>query len=492
MTELLLGLDIGTASSKGVLCTPDGRIVARAVRPHRPSLPRPGWLEHDAVDDWWGGVRALCEELLPGRAEALRGVAVSGIGPCVVPCDAAGEPLRPAILYGADTRSEAEVVELTGRLGDAEIRRRCGSSLSTQALGPKLLWLRRHEPEVWAATRRWHMASTFAVERLTGTWILDHHSASQCDPLYDLDRAEWIAEWCEEIVGDLSLPPLAWPAEVIATVHAAGAGATGIPVGTPVVAGTIDAWSEALSAGVRADGDVMVMYGSTMFFVAVGGRRDAVAGVWTTAGIDPGTRTLAAGTATSGSVASWLAELTGRGHGELLSGAEAVPPGADGVLVLPFFAGERTPVPDPRARGVVAGLTLRHGTAHLYRAVLEGTAFGARRNLEALGVDDRSRVVAVGGGAGEDLWPQIVCDVTGLEQVIPAETIGAAYGDALLAAEGVGLATPGTTWAKAAQTLAPDPAVRERYDSLFDAWLELAHSTQGTQHLLARLQERSR
>ena len=485
MTELLLGIDIGTASSKGVVCTPSGEIIARATRPHRASLPRPGWLEHDALDAWWGGVRALCRELLPGREASLAGVAISGIGPCVVPCDAAGEPLRPAILYGSDTRSEAEVVELTELLGDETIRARCGSSLSTQALGPKLLWLRRHEPEVWAATHRWHMASSFAVERLTGTWALDHHSASQCDPLYDLERAAWIEEWCDEILGELALPPLSWPAEVVGMVHREGAEATGIPEGTPVVAGTIDAWAEALSAGVRARGDAMVMYGSTMFFIAVAEGPTTAPGIWTTAGIDPGTRTLAAGTATSGSVTSWLAELVGRGHDELLARAGQVAAGSEGLLLLPFFAGERTPVPDPRARGVLAGLTLRHGPEHLYRAVLEGTAYGARRNLEALGVDDNTRLVAVGGGAGAELWPQIVSDVTGLSQLVPEETIGAAYGDALLAAEGVGLAPSGHTWARPARTLDPDPAVRPRYDELYGAWLALAEATASAQHLLA-------
>jgi xylulokinase len=333
------------------------------------------------------------------------------------------------------------------------------------------------------------MASSFAVERLTGAWALDHHSASQCDPLYDLERAAWIEEWCDEIVGELAVPPLSWPAEVVGIVHRKGAEATGIPEGTPVVAGTIDAWAEALSAGVRARGDAMVMYGSTMFFIAVAEARTTAPGIWTTAGIDPGTRTLAAGTATSGSVTSWLAELVGRGHDELLTRAGQVAAGSEGLLLLPFFAGERTPVPDPRARGVLAGLTLRHGPEHLYRAVLEGTAYGARRNLEALGVDNNTRLVAVGGGAGAELWPQIVSDVTGLSQLVPEETIGAAYGDALLAAEGVGLAPSGHTWARPAQILDPDPAVRPRYDELYDAWLALAEATASAQHLLAAFEQ---
>lgn len=485
MSELVLGLDIGTASSKAVLCSPDGTIVARAAREHGVSMPRPGWFEHDAEATWWEDVRALCSELLAGRAERVAAVCVSGIGPCVVPCDEAGRPLRPAILYGVDTRADAEVAELTERLGAEAIRARGGSALSSQALGPKLLWLRRHEPETWERTRRWHMASSFAVERLTGEWVLDHHSASQCDPLYDLAANGWSTDWAEEVVGALPLPRLAWPAEVVGTVHAEGAAATGIPAGTPVAAGTIDAWAEAVSAGVRAPGQLMVMYGSTMFFVAGSEHPARSAGIWTTTGVDPGTLTQAAGTATSGSITGWLRDLVGGDYTELTAEAAAVEPGSDGLVALPYFAGERTPVPDAQARGVIAGLTLRHGRGHLYRAVLEATAYAARHNLEALELESVERVAAVGGGAGSELWVQIVSDVSGVEQEIPAETIGAAYGDARLAAEAGGLAETGGSWSRTASVVAPDPERRERYDTLYRLYRELRRATTPIQHALA-------
>ena len=490
MTELLLGLDIGTASSKGVLCTPDGTIVARASHRHDAVVPRPGWLEHDAEAAWWGGIRALCAELLAGRRDAVRGVAVSGIGPCLLPCDASGRPLRHAILYGTDVRSESEVAELTTLLGAEAIRKRGGSALSTQALGPKLLWLRRHEQDVWERTARWHMASTFVVERLTGAWILDQHSASQCDPFYDLDGHAWAEDWWEETLGSFPLPSLAWPGEVVGTVHERGAEATGLPVGVPVAAGTIDAWAEALSAGVRRPGETMVMYGSTMFFIVVAEahERATASGVWTTTGIDPDTRALAAGTATSGAVSSWLAELVGADHGVLVEEARTVPPGARGLLLVPAFSGERTPVADPSARGVLAGLTLAHGRAELYRAVLEGTAYAARLNLDELGVQSPMRAVSVGGGAATDLWPQIVADVTGIAQVLPRETIGACFGDARLAAESVGLAETGGSWAEDDRVLEPDPARRHAYDQLFAQFLSLQRQTLEIQHALADIQ----
>lgn len=487
--ELLLGIDIGTASSKAVLARPDGEIVARAERAHSLSLPRPGWAEHDPESVWWRDLCGLCRDLLPQAPGVVAAVGVSGIGPCVAPCDDHDRALRPAILYGIDTRAGREIADLEERLGSDRILRRCGSALSSQAVGPKLAWLRRNEPEVWAAMARWHMASSFAVARLTGEWVLDHHSASQCDPLYDLDACAWAEDWAAEVAPGLALPRLAWPGDVVGTVEAQGAAASGIPIGTPVVAGTVDAWAEAYSVGVRAPGELMLMYGSTMFLVqVVEARRDDPA-IWTTRGVPPGSLTRAAGMATSGSITAWLRDLAGgMPYGALSAEAEATPPGADGLLLLPYFAGERTPIADPRARGVVAGLTLRHGRGHLYRAVLEGVALGVRHNLEALGGPPR-RVVAAGGGAAGTLWTQIVSDACGVTQELPRETIGASYGDALLAGRGAGLVAPDATWAVRERLVEPVADRASSYDELYGLYRALYPATRDVAHALAARQE---
>jgi len=486
--ELLLGIDVGTASAKGVLATPDGAIVARATREHRLDVPRPGWAEHDVERVWWDGVRELCAQLLPSAAERRRvaGVCVSGIGPCVALCDADLRPLRPAILYGVDTRASAEVAELTERLGAARVLERCGSELSSQALGPKLLWLRRHEPERWERSGGWYMASSLAVARLTGEYVLDRHSASQCDPLYDMTTGDWAHDWAQEVCGEMPLPRLAWPGEQVGVVHAAAAAATGIPAGTPVMAGTVDAWADAFSVGVRRPGDLMLMYGSTMFLVEVAPAAAPQAGVWTTEGVEPGARTRAAGMATSGSLTEWVRELTGGApFATLAEEAAQVPPGARGLLALPYFAGERSPLFDPDARGVIAGLTLAHGRAELFRAVYEAVGFGVRHMLEAFPADGPRRIVVVGGGTASELWTQIVSDVAGVRQELPAETIGAAYGDALLAAIGAGLVAPETDWARVARTLAPEPAAAAVYAARYPLYRSLHTATADIQHALA-------
>lgn len=490
--QLLLGIDIGTSGSKGVLATSDGRIVASAERAHNLSLPRQGHAEHDAETIWWTAIRFLCSELVPGAGGAIAGVCVSGLGPCVLPCDANTRPLRPAILYGIDTRATAEIAELEELLGAEAIMGRGGSALSSQATGPKLLWLRRHEPEVWASTERVHMASSFAIARLTGEYVLDHHSASQCDPLYDLTTGDWASDWADLIAPGLELPRLAWPGERVGTVHREGAAATGLREGTPVAAGTIDAWAEALSVGVRRPGEMMLMYGSTFFFVLVVAQPCRDPALWATTGVEPGSHCLAGGMATSGSLTAWLRELAGDPPWEtLLEEVASVPPGARGLLVLPHFAGERTPILDPDARGVVAGLTLRHRRPELARAVYEATAFGVRHNLRAFGhaVGAPSRVVAVGGGVRKPVWPQIVADVTGVPQVIPEVTIGAAYGDALLAGMAAGLVPSDTDWTRTQQVVEPNEVAAPVYDELFELYLELYASTSALSHRLAELQK---
>jgi xylulokinase len=487
VTDLLLGVDIGSSSSKGVLVRPDGVIVATAQRPHQLSFPRPGWVEHDGEAIWWADFVAIARELADFEGGRIRAVGVSGIGPAVLPVDAAGQSLRPAILYGIDSRATREVDELTERFGAEAILARGGTALTSQAAGPKLAWIRRHEPDVWARTRRFHMAHSLVIERLTGEYVLDHHSASQCDPLYDMTTAGWAADWVAEVVPGLDLPRLAWSNEVAGRVHREGAALTGIPEGTPVVAGTIDAWAEALSAGVRDPGDTMLMYGTTMFIVEIAQAFRPEASLWTTQGVFEGTCTYAAGLSTSGGLTVWLRDIVDGDFESLNAEASHAPAGAGGLVVLPFFGVARSPIFDPQARGAIFG----HGRGHLYRALLEGSAYEVRHNLEVMEAAGAApkQLTAVGGGTKSDLWTQVVSDITGLRQTIPAVTIGASYGDAILAGEGSGLVAADARWGAPAATLQPDPRARARYDELYELYRSLYPATREQAHAIARLQE---
>ncbi|GAA4932937.1 xylulokinase [Actinomycetospora succinea] len=486
---LVLGIDIGTSSSKGVLVDAEsGHVVARADVEHATSFPHPGWVEHDAEGVWWADVAHLTRELLAhGTPDA---VGVSGIGPVLLPADADGRALRPAILYGVDTRATREIAELTEEIGADEIVARGGTPLSSQAVGPKWRWLQRHEPDVWARTERFLMASSYLVHRLTGEYVLDHHSASQCDPMYDLEAADWAPDLAEVVAPGLPLPRLLWPGEIAGTVTRAAADETGLREGTPVTAGTIDAWAEATSVGVQTAGDTMVMYGTTMFLVQVTDTPVRHPALWATRGVPPGSFTTAAGMATSGAVTAWLRDLVGADYATLVAEAADVPPGARGLLLLPYFAGERTPILDPDARGLVLGLTTGHGRAELYRAALEGTAHGVRHNLDAFrdAGGPEPRLVAVGGGTRGGLWIQIVSDVTGREQDVPADTTGAALGDALLAAQALGAEADVAVWNPIVATVTPDPERTARYDAFHEHYRALYPATADAAHFLAAQQ----
>ena len=490
-----LGIDVGTGSSKAVLVDADGVLLDTARVAHEVSLPRPDWAEFDAAEMGWPEVARLCHELFSRHDPTnVAGVCVSAMGPCLVVTDENLNPLRPTILYGIDARAGAEIDELTQVIGRDALLSEGGKVLSSQAVGPKLQWIKKREPDTWAKATRWHSLSSFLVAKLTGEHVLDHHTASQCDPMYDLRNNRWHPERAALIAEHLAMPRLAWPSDVVGEVHRVGSEFTGIPRGVPVCAGTVDAWAEALSAGVRRPGDLMLMYGSTMFFVMVIDDFEAHDKLWTTAGVEPGTLTLAAGMSTSGSLMEWMQHLFGEVPFEtLLREAASVPPGADGLLLLPYFAGERTPVFDPDARGVIVGLTLRHGRPHLYRATHEGIGFGIRQIIELLEGTGRpiERILAVGGGTQARLWLQIVSDISGRVQILPNQTIGASYGDALLSAIGSGAVPPNTDWAKVGVTIEPNTTNADIYDRLYATYQALYPATVEQVHALAAIQTSS-
>jgi xylulokinase len=503
-----MGIDVGTFGSKGVLCTPRGQVVAAQSVEHGLSVPHPGWAEQDADAVWWGDVRRLTHALMRQvgvTGDRVVALGISALGPDLAALDAAGHPLRPAILYGVDTRATAEIAVLEGRHGAEVLANLGGHFLNSQAVGPKILWLRRHEPDVFARTRYLCSASTFLILRLTGEYVLDHHTAALFNPLYDRNRLVWDASLTAEIAGDIPLPRLTFSDEVAGTVSAWAAEQTGLRAGTPVNGGNIDAIAEAVGVGVVQPGDLMMMYGTTTFFVLVLDRPlPASRLVWNTPYILPGLHNLEFGTATTGAFTRWFRdnfaqpELAAQAAGGpeaytvLTAEASNVPPGSQGLIILPYLSGERSPLYDPDARGVLVGLSLAHRRGHLYRAVLEATAYAVAHNLEAMqaagGV--ARRAVAVGGGARSDLLLQIVSDVTGVEQALPEQIIGASYGDAFLAGLAIGwldMAALPRDWVRIARHFAPDPGRRAAYQAYYAVYRALYPQTADAMHRLAQL-----
>ncbi len=448
-----LGVDIGTFESKGVLVAAGGRIVAQASRPHRMIVPRPGWAEHRADQDWWGDFVFITKALLAeseAQASDIIAVATSAIGPCMLPVDAAGTPLMNGVLYGVDTRAQAEIELLNGTIGKDVIALHSGMALTSQAVGPKILWLRRTHPDLWAKTAKVMSATSYLTFRLTGEVVIDHHTAAGFAPLYDSVAQRWdcgLSGICDETL----LPRILWASDIAGQVTPKAALETGLAPGTPVTCGTIDACAEAVSVGVSAPGDMMMMYGSTIFTVQITADRLTDPRLWHTPWLFPGQFGSMAGLATSGTLTHWFRDqfardlATDTAFAVLTDEALTSPPGAKGLLCLPYFSGERTPLHDPLAKGAFFGLNLTHSRGDMYRAVLEGIASATRAitNCYAEAGSPPVRVLAVGGGTKNAPWLQATSDLTGLDQSICAVTVGASYGDAYLAALAVGAAASG-------------------------------------------------
>lgn len=506
--QLLLGVDVGTYETKGVLVTPEGQLRASAVRPHKLLFPRAGWAEHDPEETWWGDVVHVIRELLATEEVSphqVAGVGISAIGPDVLPIDEDLNPLRMGILYGIDTRAVNEIEEMNRQHGARNIFDACANMLSSQAVGPKMKWIANNEPEIYRKARWFVDATTFIVARLTGKVVVDHFSAGNFHPIYDPWKHEWNPAMCEGVVDIDRLPDLAWSHEIIGEITAKAAEETGLLVGTPVTTGTIDAGAEALSVGVYEPGEMMLMYGSTIFIIQVTDNNQAKEEkLWASPFLFPGTWCLLAGMSTSGALTRWFrdelapdlvaAEEAGgeAAYSVLAREAAQAPPGSEGLLVLPYFSGERTPINDPLAKGVIFGLSLTHTRAQMFRATLEGMGHGIRQHVDLFtDIGAPPKVIrAVGGGTKNAAWLQAVSDISGVPQEVAPVVVGASYGDAFLVGLATGLVSSPDAirkWQGQGSTFVPDPTMRDIYDPLHEIYQGLYDSTKEHMHTLSKL-----
>lgn len=481
-----LGIDVGTYTSKGLLVDGAGHILASADKPHRMIVPQAGWAEHRPREDWWDDFTYLSRKLVaesgvaPG---AIRAVGCSAIGPCMLPVDADGEPLMNAVLYGVDARAAKEIVELTEAIGEDVLLDRCGNALTSQSVGPKILWLKRQRPEIFGRTHRILTSTSFLVHRLTGEYVIDHYTAANSSPLYVVDRLDWSTELADDIIEPERLPKLLWSTEIAGTVTRQAAEETGLAEGTPVTTGTVDAAAEALSVGVLGTGDMMMMYGSTIFIIMLTESRVRDSRLWYAPWLFAGEHASMSGLATSGTLTHWFRDQFAReldpaaALAGLAGEAEGSPRGANGLVFLPYFSGERTPIHDPFAKGVLFGLNLTHSRGDIYRALLEGIGYGTNHVIETY-VDvgqSPQRILAVGGGTRNPVWSQATSDISGRDQLLCGQTIGASYGDAFLAALAVGDVekTDIARWNPVVSTIAAEPAeVYRRQYGVFRAIYE--------------------
>jgi xylulokinase len=436
----VIGVDVGTTGVKAIALSPDGRVVASADAGYPLSTPQPGWAEQDP-DDWLRGT----ESALGRLPEAPLGW--SGQMHGLVVLDEDDRVLRPAILWN-DQRTAAECAEIEARVGLARLIELTGNRALTGFTAPKLLWLKNHEPDVYARVRRIMLPKDYVRYRLTGEWTIDAADASGT-LLFDVANRRWSDEVCDAL--DI---PHEWLPPAHESTEVAGAG---------------DQAAAALGVGIASPGPVSVVLGTSgvVFAVLPAYAPDAQARVHVFCHAAPGTwHAMGVMLSAAGSFA-WLRHVLGADYGALDDEAARWPPGTEGVLFAPYLAGERTPHADPNARGAFTGLSLRHDRGALARAVLEGVAYGLRDSLEllrALGVEAEIGRVS-GGGARSALWLKIVASVLNLPLERTESEEGSAYGAALLGGIRAGL------FADAGEAVARCVRVRDRIDPE-PAWVD--------------------
>ena len=508
--QYLLGVDIGTYSSKGVLVNAKtGEVVSAHEIEHDLSMPHAGWVEHDADEVWWGEFATICRYLLDAggvHSTDVKGVGVSGIGPCVLPVDEDGRPLRQAILYGIDTRAQEEIEQYEEALGKDAIYALTGSNLSSSSTGPKILWLKHHEPEVYAKARWFLTCQSYIVYRLTGQATVDVYTAGSYAPLMDVEKIRWLDEERLGINPRPALPQTLWTCDIAGKITAPAARETGLAEGTPVIAGTIDAAAEAISTGLSRVGDMMAMFGSSNSLIVRTEQFIRTEKFWGLNWLEPQTYAVVGGMATVGSLTRWFRdnlsplELQAQqqdganAYAALAKLLDQSPLGANGLIALPYFEGERTPLYDPDATGVLFGLNLKHTRADIYRALLESVGYGIRHNMDMMqseGVNSE-RILAVGGGTKNLEWMQIIADIANVSMSIPSQQMGASYGDAFMAGVGVGIFKglgEINRWVRPDRVITPRAENHLRYEPLYRIYLQLYRQTNGLMQDLAAFRQ---
>jgi xylulokinase len=444
---MLLGIDLSTTGAKALLIDRDGRVVSSATTPLSLSTPHPLWSEQDPREWWTASTNSIKQALATANASGADVIAIGLTGQMhgLVLLDEQGEVLRPAILWN-DQRCGAECDEIRARVGRKELVRITGNDALTGFTAPKILWVETHEPEIYRRARHVLLPKDYIRYKLTGTLAMDKADGSGT-MLFDLRERTWSSQILKALnISPDWLPPTFEGHETTGEVTREAATLTRLRPGTPVVAGGGDQAAGAVGTGVVRPGTMAVTLGTSgVVFAATEsaliepeGRLHAfchaVAGRWHLMGV-----MLSA----AGSL-QWYHDKFARerSFAELVAEAADIPAGSEGLLFLPYLSGERTPHPDPLARGAWIGLTGRHGPAHLTRSILEGVAFGLKDIfclMKDAGLASVDQIRLSGGGAKSSLWRQILADVFATELVTVNTTEGAAFGAALLAGVGAGV-----------------------------------------------------
>jgi len=492
VTQLFLGIDVGTTGLKAALVTPDGHLEAVATIQYPTQYLQPGWVEQNP-QDWWQAACAAIRTVLaevPGAAERVAGVAVSSQAPAMIATDANGNALRPALIW-MDRRADAEVEQLKALFGADEIYRITGNRADAFYVAAKLRWFWQHEPELHAQMRWVLQIPGYINAHLTGAFAVDNAHAALLQ-LRDYAKGVWSTPLCEACgVDPEKLPPVLPAHHIQGEVTPAAAELTGLRVGTPVMAGTVDSAAAAVETGVVEEGIAAEMTGTSTVLMMPNARGVTESAFIAMPHALPDMHLLLGAMVSSGASVNWFRENFGHWEQQeserlnenvyevFVREAESVAAGSEGLLFLPYMMGERSPMWHTNARGVFFGLSLATSRGAVIRSILEGTAFALRHNIDVAqlaGVSVRE-VRSVGGGTRNRLWNQIKADVLGVPILLPETSVGAPFGDAVLVGMGLGLYPDPVAALKQMVRIKtvyePDPKRQARYDRLYPIYRNL-------------------
>ena len=442
----VLGIDVSTTATKAVLIDESGAVVGVGASAYGFSVPRPLWSEQDP-ELWWDGAVAAIRSVIATTgvpADEVVAIGLTGQMHGAVLLDVAGDVLRPAILWN-DQRTATECDAIRDALGPERLIAITGNDALTGFTAPKLVWVRDHEPDVWRRIAHVLLPKDYLRLRLTGDYALDKADGAGT-LLFDLAARDWSTEVLDALRIERAWMPPTWEGpEITGVVTAIAAAATGLRAGTPVVAGGGDQSANAVGVGAVTVGTMALSLGTSGVVFATTDRPlyEPHGRVHAFCHAVPGRWHLMSVMLSAGGSLRWFRDaiVPGVEFGDLVDAAAEIPAGSGGLLFLPYLSGERSPHPDPLARGAFVGLTLTHDLRHLTRAVLEGVAFGLRDGLDLMidaGTPVPDQIRASGGGTESPLWRQILADVLGAEIATVNTSEGAAYGAGVLAAVGAG------------------------------------------------------
>ena len=447
MMKNILGLDIGTTSVKAILVSSEGKIVDEVNAPHDLISPKTGWAEENA-NDWWNNTVSVVRKLKernPESFDRIVCVGVTGMVPAIVMLDESGNPIRNTIQQN-DARAVKQIEEISQKLDQEQLFALTGGYTNQQHILPRMLWVRENEPQVFAKMR-WVMGSyDYIVYKLTGELSIEMNWAVESG-MFDIRKQEWLTDQMETFGFDPAwFPPVNASMKIVGKTNATAARITGLKQGIPVIAGSADHVASTLSAGIVKEGDLLIKFGGAGDILYCTESIKTSPKLFFDYHIVPDHYLINGCMAASGSLVKWylgdiLDSYGGESLKELDEEASKLPPASDGLIILPYFLGEKTPIFDPLAKGMMFGLTLSHTKAHIFRACLEAVIYGFKHHIDIireLGYSPE-HIFATNGGSRSKFWCQIAADVLNQEIRAYPSHPGSALGVAFLAGMAAGV-----------------------------------------------------